>query len=230
MNLFDIIRNLVKENNLTLQEFGEKLNVSYVYATKLVKGKVGDRDVIPSEEILARIAKMFSKSEEERVRLQKTLLLERMKLIAPPEVKGFFEDKGRVTSFLSGEGMPEAFINRLKKDLEKQSQKKSVTMESLLKKIYDATGITQEEMNAVFEKGYTINRTQVILLARALGQPAEDYLILAEYMPEHIKKIIQSNKQNVLFRSFEQLTPKEIDQFLDAMQKMIDIYLERGKR
>ena len=229
MNLFDIIRNLVKENNLTLLEFGKKLDISYAYAAQLVKGKTGDKDIVPSEEILIKIAKMFSKSEEERIRLQKTLLLERMKLIASPEVKDFFEDKGRVTSFLSGEGMPKAFIDRLKKDLEKQSQKKSVTMESLLKKIYDATGITQEEMNAVVEKGYTINRTQVILLARALGQPAEDYLILAEYMPEHIKKIIQSNKQNVLFRSFEQLTPKEIDQFLDAMQKMIDIYLERGK-
>ncbi len=229
MNLFDIIRDLVKENNLTLLEFGKKLDISYAYAAQLVKGKTGEKDIIPSEEILIKIAKTFSKSEEERVRLQKALLLERMKLVASPEVKGFFEDKGRVSSFLSGEGMPEAFINRLKKDLEKQSQKKSVTMESLLKKIYDATGITQEEMNAIFEKGYIISRTQVILLARALGQPAEDYLILAEYMPEHIKKIVQSNKQNVLFRSFEQLTPKEIDQFLDAMQKMIDIYLERGK-
>ena len=229
MNLFDIIKNLVKENNLTLLEFGKKLDISYAYAAQLVKGKTGDKDIVPSEKILIKIAKLFAKSEEERVKLQKTLLLERMKLIASPEVKDFFEDKSRVTSFLSGKGMPEAFINRLKKDLEKQSQRKSVTMESLFKKIYDATGITQEEMNAVFEKGYTINRTQVILLARALGQPAEDYLILAEYMPEHIKKIIQSNKQNVLFRSFEQLTPKEIDQFLDAMQKMIDIYLERGK-
>ncbi len=227
MNLFDIIRNLVKENNLTLLEFGKKLDISYAYAAQLVKGRTGDKDIVPSEEILIKIAKMFSKSEEERVRLQKTLLLERMKLIASPEMKDFFEDKGRITSFLSGKGMPEAFINRLEKDLKKQNQKKSVTMESLLKKIYDAIGITQEEMNAVLKKEYIISRTQVILLAKALKQPAEDYLILADYMPEHIKKIIHSNKQNVLFRSFEQLTPEEIEQLLDVMQKMVDLYIKK---
>jgi transcriptional regulator with XRE-family HTH domain len=88
MTIFYIIKELRQARKLTQKEFAKKIGISDVYLGLIEKG-----DRIPSDDILKKIAEVFSANQEERRNLELHLLKERAKLIVAPEIAAIIDKK-----------------------------------------------------------------------------------------------------------------------------------------
>ncbi|AEA33660.1 helix-turn-helix domain-containing protein [Hippea maritima] len=115
-------------------------------------------------------------------------------------------------------GMPEEFLERLKEDLSKASAE-SVNSLSF-----------KDRLDAVLSGREKLERVEVIELARVLKQPAEEYLKLANYMPEIFSKVLNNDKVVTMLRSMGDLNDKEIDEVVESLSLVLEGYLSKKKK
>jgi hypothetical protein len=174
------------------------------------RSTLGNR-VIASEKVLRRIAKTFSSNEQERAEIERKLLFERVKAVSPKEVREYLEQEQRGETFVAGGGasMPPGFIARLRKDLKKQGDG---SLEQF------ASG----ELDAVLEGKHVLNRQRVIALALAMKQPVDQYLVLAEYMPQYLKNLMKT-RGGAALRNLQRLSPEDLHQVLEVIEKVVQV-------
>ena len=165
------------------------------------------------------MAAVFSSSEQERVEIERLLLLELTKAKAPDEVATFFHDSGeKEEKLFYGSSMPSAFVQRVKKDLE--------GFQGHMDVIFAKTGITEKELTALKNSNLCINRRQVKNLATALNQPVDEYLVLSDYLTEGIIELVH-NKAGLEFINFlSSLKPTMIGKMLKLIVYIMDICKE----
>ncbi len=223
MGLADEVKKLRERHRLTKAEFAGSLGLSPMYVT-LLERTPSKRKFIPSVKVIRKIAELFTFGEEERIVTERKLLLELAKLKAPDEIASYFENTDKEERLYYGESMPLVFIEKLRKDAKclEDSDKKAIN--KMLKK----SGITQNEFEALKQCKYTVNRQKVIALAIALKQPVEEYLLLADYLPDNIKNLSKNKKWATMLGSFADLSPETIDQMIDIIQNIISMYKKGG--
>jgi len=223
MSIYEEIKKIRQDLKLTTTDFAKKLGVSQSYITILEKyPQTGGKIAVPSTELIERIVSLIPVSEKEREVIKRKLFIERAKHINP-ELKDFFTEKEKYYTMEAG--MSLVFIERLKNDLKNFP---------LLDDIYNKTKMSKEEMDLILEGKMSINRQSVISLALALQQPVEDYILLADYMPENIKNLMSfyknENKRIAFFRKLTSLSEKDIDKMIDVFENIINMVLKEGEK
>ena len=215
MGLGDLIREIREKAGLTRKEFAKKLGYTDAHIGLMEKpfSKTGK---LPSEELLRKIASKFSHSEEERIAIERNLLLERARLIVAPEVSEYFlRNSEREAAYVAREGMPLVFVERLKKDIEAVKDTEV---------FYSQLSIPEEAVEETLQGKYIFPRKLVIELAIALGQSIEEYLVLADYMPEEVKSLVKHEGASRLFRTLGKLSSEELDEVTDVVARVLKLY------
>lgn len=219
MNIHDEIRAIREKLGLNQREFARKIKVTFAYVGQMERTpKKGEKPILPSPEIIKRIANVAGKTEEEKKSIYRKLLLERAKATLPDEIKDIF-DENKEKQIIGGGGMPLPFISRLKEDLKKNRDN--------LEFIYKQTGLTREDLKSVLESRGILTREKVISLALALKQPVDQYLILADYMPDELKEYL-SNQHLLAFRKLSKLSPEDINQMVDVLENTLRFLKDFG--
>lgn len=221
MKLWELIKQIREKHALSLNNFATKIGITATYVSFIERPYTDKNKHLPSEEVLRKIAKQFTHSEPDRKALEEKLLLERAKLVVAPEiVKDYLLDinKGKlIISDQEGKGtMPMAFINRLKKDFSNSPN------------LYKKSNISKGTVDAVLKGEQIIPRRTVMELATDLRQPVTEYLILAGYMPYEFLDVLTHKGMISMFRSFSKLSNKEIDDVVDAINKIIKVYTSKN--
>lgn len=218
MGLNDLIREIREKAGLNRKEFAEKLGYTDAHIG-LIEKPFSKTGKLPSEELLRKIASRFSYSEEERITIERKLLLERAKLVVAPEVsKHFLEVSERVETYIAREGMPLVFIERLKQDIESVKDKNA---------FFSQLSVSREAVEEALQGRRILPRKSVIELAVALGQSIEEYLVLADYMPEEIKSIVRHEGVSSLFRTLGELTSEELDEVIDVVARVLKLHRKK---
>jgi transcriptional regulator with XRE-family HTH domain len=219
MELSDYIKQIRLRHGLTQREFARRLGISPMHVS-VIETPFDISHRLPSDELLKKIARVFSESEDERIEIEKRLLLERAKLLAAPEIRDMLGPETTYSVNVPIEGMPDEFIERLKKDM----SKKNFTYD-----FYKDANITPELLEAVLSGKAPLSRKQVISIAIALGEPVEEYLEAAGYIPDIIKEFIDKNSVLGLFRRLKDIPAEDIDEVIDVIVKILDLHKKHSK-
>lgn len=208
-----LVRDLRVKKGITQKELARKAGISEMYMHVI---ESPDKKQLPSEEITRKIAHALADNLEEEVQILKQLLSARAISKIPEEARDIIE-KEKIEEYISTDSMPVDFIERLKNDLQGHD----------IQKISEKTKIGVEQLKAVLQYRGTLSRREVICLADALNQPVYDYLVLANFIPDNIKKLLEHNKIGALFRSLQELEGSDIDMLIDGIINIIEAYKKR---
>lgn len=212
--LGSLISKLRVRKKLTCKELGKKIGVDGVHIFYVEKG-----ERFPSGSLLIRLAEVLGRDKVEVENLKKQFLFLRAKAKAPKEIQDILsiQDREKISTVveLSFTGsMPPAFIESLKKDLNRLKDKSVIETLSFSKVVLDG----------VLQGKYVLSREQVIELAMRLNVPIEGYLLLSDYMPEEIKKLVKHEGIISMFRTLEKLTPQELERMINTITSVLSLY------
>jgi len=114
--------------------------------------------------------------------------------------------------------LPGVFIERLRKDLDGVSYTKLEELSFFSKIPNVLKGID------------TLNRIEVIQLAKTLDQPIEEYLSLANFFPKIFDVALRDKKMSGLLRSTESFTAEEVDKILDTLGLILEGYILKKEK
>ena len=114
--------------------------------------------------------------------------------------------------------LPGVFIERLRKDLDGVSYTKLEELSFFSKIPNVLKGID------------TLNRIEVIQLAKTLEQPIEEYLSLANFFPKIFDVALRDKKMSGLLRSTETFTAEEVDKILDTLGLILEGYVLKKEK
>lgn len=169
---------------------------------------------IATEKMIKKLAEVYAKNEEERISLERRLLLERVQATVSPEVvMHFLTDEKKLSAYQSEDGMPLVFIDRLKNDLRTVSDENN---------FYKSLQTISKDIIEESIRGMRIlPRKAVVELAKALDQSIEEYLILADYVPNEFRSLIMHKGMNDMFRTMSELDPEELDAMIDVFSSVL---------
>jgi len=208
MALHEYLMKYRKQLGFSKTEMARKLNVTYPYYLRLEQPFYVGR-ALPSVELLKKIAKLVSQNDKElEKKIFKELIQARYIQTYPKELQPELKE---LSALEFTNSMPQAFIKRLKEDMEYPA--------GLTKTAYKS-GIPEEILQAVIDGKYVLNRDSVVALAKRLNQPVEEYLALAQYVPAKID--VTDKKLVAFFRLVEKLSD-------DTLQKLVDVVTTLSK-
>ena len=199
----DKIKYLRKSLNLTQEEFAKSLGVEQGYISQIENNQRK-----PSIEVLQKLYEVYNISAD---------YILQDKLQNPyPAVSVVAERVAKYEVGIITEGnMPIAFIERLKEDIENISSKEA---------FYASLETPRETIEKALEGKTILSRRSVIELAMALKQPVHEYLALADYIPDEIRKVVKRESVIKMFKKLAKLNPDEIDEVMDAISKLLKPY------
>jgi len=213
MALWNSIKEIRLRAQLTQKEFADAIGYTPEYISNVERPPEITRR-IATEKMIKRIAEVYTKTEEERISLERRLLLERAQVTVNPEVAAhFLMDEKKLSSYQSEDGMPLVFIARLKKDLENVDN-----MDALCSSLKTAS---KDSLYESLRGMRLLARKTVVELARALNQSVEEYLILADYMPREFQSLILHKGMNDMFRTMSELDSEELDAMIEVFASVL---------
>jgi transcriptional regulator with XRE-family HTH domain len=119
-------------------------------------------------------------------------------------------------NIVSKGSLPFAFIERLKKDLKTQDEE-----------FFNSLETPKEIIKGALKGKNILPRRSVIELAIKLNQPVDEYLILADYLPDEMKNLIKHKGLIGLFRKMSSLSSKDIDEVIETISRVLNPYLKK---
>jgi transcriptional regulator with XRE-family HTH domain len=221
MALWDEIKELRVKAGLRQKDVAAKIGCSAMRISQIEKPP-DHGGYLPSHSLIRKIAAFFASSEEDRKKLELKLLYERTKLGSPDEVvEHFFPNKIKEAFILSATGMPDVFIKRVQEDMDKTMLKKSVK---------EKTGLDEKTMDAFLNGRHVLSREAVIAMAIAMNQSPEEYLLLADYIPENLKYLVKNRDLSNIFRSLADMPHEDMSDIINVINTTIDIIKKRRKK
>jgi len=197
----DLLTRMRMAQNLTQTELAEKLGCTAAHISVIEGGKsTGRKKILPSDDMLRRIAQCLGGSQIDVQRRTYQLLLARAREVCSPEVAQLLDDQILV-------GMPAAFLERIRRDV---------------------SGYTDEELSQVAEQIQLggrlkqvlsgigrLSQSEVSRLAQVLGQSSETYLAEAGYLSESARVLFGKNPNCVnILQIFGSLRPETQEELL----------------
>jgi len=137
-------------------------------------------------------------------------------------------DKVRREHFLKNKGtlpcgapmpeeiIPPEFAAKLKKDVAGKQHLLSKEQQTMI--------------NKALQGQCFLSRKCVIELARTLKQPMEEYLLLANHLPEDMKNLIEHKGAAVMFMTLGNLDASEMDEVLDVISDVLRDYKSKKRK
>ena len=173
--LGETLQEIRKNKNVTVARLSEHTGVNQVHLNLIESGKR-----LPSGELLDKMSELFNINEK----LKESLYL----LLVKEKLKNNIPDKIIKKLTLGKEGMPDAFIERLKGDIKNTKTK-----------------IDKKKIDAVLDYRIKLSKEDVIELAESLKQPVSDYLLLAEYIPDEFIELMRYKDTERLIKGIARL-------------------------
>jgi len=213
MALWDSIKAIRLKAKQTQKEFADAVGYTPEYISNVERHPDITRR-IATEKIIKKIAEAYTGTEEDKISLERKLLLERAQATVSPEVAiHFLMDEKKLSSYQSEDGMPLVFIQRLKKDL-KNVGDPDAFFRSLKTTSRD---IVEESLRGM----RLLPRKTVVELTKVLNQSIEEYLTLADYMPREFQSLIMHKGMNDMFRAMSELDSGELDAMIDVFSSVL---------
>src|SRR5208283_1978759 len=177
MALWDLIKEIREKAGLDKKKFGEKIGCSSTHVIAIERPYAVSRRTA-SDELLIKMAGVFSKTNDERVELETLLLLERAKLINPEVISTRLQEENG----LAPGTMPPEFIKRFRKNYNRLSPAR--------RKIFlSAMGLTEQDIAGVLKGDFYLSRSKTIEIAQKLKEPIDEYLTLGNFVTYEILKL-----------------------------------------
>lgn len=216
MALWDLITEIREKAGETKKEFADRLGISQAHATRLEKPFEQTKQV-PSEALIRKIADEFAPSEAEKMDIQYRLLVERAKLVNPPEIQ-----VSRETGYAIGT-MPYEFRERLRIDYQKLSD----TERSAFNK---AVKLTDDKIAEVIKGDAYLTREKVIDCAIKLKQPLDEYLLESDYITDSLKKMLHKKGLSDMINALSSLNAKDMNETLNLIAHSINYVITRNEK
>jgi transcriptional regulator with XRE-family HTH domain len=199
----DKIKYLRKSLNLTQEEFAKSLGVEQAYISQIENNQRK-----PSFEVLQKLYEVYNISAD-------YILQDKIENPYPAASKVSEPREEYGIGVITEGNMPIAFIERLKEDIENITAKEA---------FYASLETPRETVEKALKGKCILSRRSVIELAMALKQPVFEYLTLADYIPDEIKKVVKRESVIKMFKKLVKLSPEEIDEVMDAISKLLKPY------
>ncbi len=213
MSLWNSIKEIRLKAQQTQKEFADAIGYTPEYISNVERPPDITRR-IATEKMIKKIAEVYTATEEERISLERKLLLERAQATVSPEVAmHFLMDEKKLSGYQSEDGMPLVFIERLKKDLGNVKD-----IDAFFKSLKTTSkDIIEESIRGM----RLLPRKTVVELTKALDQSIEEYLTLADYMPREFQSLIMHKGMNDMFRTMSELDSGELDAMIDVFSSVL---------
>jgi transcriptional regulator with XRE-family HTH domain len=210
-NLWDLIKKTRESAGMTQKEFAQHINCSEQHIS-CIERPYDETRRTASEKLLRKIAEKFSKTEDERLKLERDLAIARAKLLISKEIHSPTLAM-EVLSDAIKESMPREFIERVKHDIQKLEGVSKEPVENM-------------HLSELTEGNIVLSRPSVINLAKRLKQPADDYLMLANYMTEDMKTAMQMTEAKELLEVLSKLTKGQVRNVSRAFKAFVKSYIK----
>ncbi len=192
--LGETIQEIRKNKNVTVARLSEHTGVNQVHLNLIESGKR-----LPSGELLEKMSELFNVNEKLKENLYLLLVKEKLKNNIP--------DKVIKKLILGKEGMPDNFIERIKTDIKNTKAK-----------------IDKKKIDAVLDYRIKLSKEEVIELAESLKQPAADYLLLAEYIPDEFIELMRYKDAERLIKGITGLDDdKKIEKAVKSLSDFVSV-------
>lgn len=210
--IWDYIKYLRKQKGHNLTEFAEIIDCTAVHASRIEKPYHTSR-CAASPRLLGRIAAACAEDEESREILKKKLMMKRARMLYSKEVvEDAFSDPASYPQLYS-DSMPKEFIQRLQKDTE------DIAEANVVAKL----AMTREALSAVLAGRMLLSKHKVLDLAKKLSQSGEEYLLLAGYNTDGIRRLFLDKHFLELMKRAKKLSPEEIEQLGVALGSILSL-------
>ena len=192
--LGETLQEIRKNKNVTVARLSEHTGVNQVHLNLIESGKR-----LPSGELLDKMSELFNINEK----LKESLYL----LLVKEKLKNNIPDKIIKKLILGKEGMPDAFIEKIKVDIKNVKTK-----------------IDKKKIEAVLDSSVKLSKEDVIELAESLKQPVSDYLLFAEYIPDEFIELMRYKDTERLLKGIARLDDyKKIEKAVGSLADFIGI-------
>ena len=192
--LGETLQEIRKNKNVTVARLSEHTGVNQVHLNLIESGKR-----LPSGELLDKMSELFNVNEK----LKESLYL----LLVKEKLKNNIPDKIIKKLTLGKEGMPDAFIEKIKVDIKNVKTK-----------------IDKKKIEAVLDSSVKLSKEDVIELAESLKQPVSDYLLLAEYIPDEFIELMRYKDTERLLKGIIGLDDdKKIEKAVGSLADFISV-------
>ncbi len=192
--LGETLQEIRKNKNVTVARLSEHTGVNQVHLNLIESGKR-----LPSGELLEKMSELFNINEK----LKESLYL----LLVKEKLKNNIPDKIIKKLILGKEGMPDAFIEKIKVDIKNVKTK-----------------IAKKKIEAVLDSSVKLSKEEVIELAESLNQPAPDYLLLAEYIPDEFIELMRYKDTERLIKGIARLDDaKKIEKAVKSLADFLSV-------
>ena len=128
-------------------------------------------------------------------------------LLVKEKLKNNIPDKIIKKLILGKEGMPDAFIEKIKVDIKNVKTK-----------------IDKKKIEAVLDSSVKLSKEDVIELAESLKQPVSDYLLFAEYIPDEFIELMRYKDTERLLKGIIGLDDdKKIEKAVKSLADFISV-------
>ena len=194
--LGETLQEIRKNKNVTVARLSEHTGVNQVHLNLIESGKR-----LPSGELLEKMSELFNVNEKLKENLYLLLVKEKLKNNIP--------DKIIKKLTLGKEGMPDAFIEKIKADIKNVKAK-----------------IDKKKIDSVLAEAAKLSKEEVIELAESLKQPAADYLLLAEYIPDEFIELMRYKDAERLIKGITGLDDdKKIEKAVKSLADFISVMI-----
>lgn len=211
-----LLKHLRISKGLSVRQLAARTRLSVIYLYTI---ESPDKPAVPSIEAIRRISEALGSTDEEKAEIFKKLVTARTRAKIPEEAGELRDvlDEEKLEEFVSADSMPLSFIERLRADMAGRG----------IEELSDRAGINPALLEAVLQYRGILSRRDVIALAGALGQPVQEYLLLANYIPDDVKRLLEKNRVTALLRSLEDLSDEDMADLLDGIIQVIEAYKRR---
>lgn len=216
MGYDDILKRRRKHANMTQNEVAHKLRCS-IMTVSTSERPYRDTKQLPSEQYIKKFANFFGVNPDDKLDLERQLMVERALINLPPIVAEQFRESLSSHGIANSGAMTLAFRNKLEADWK--------DVKDNAKKQYD-----RELIQTVISGERLLSRDGVIALAQALGRDPETYLAVAQMMTEEMRNFtIRYKRGPDLIRLLNRLDQEDSDLFMNTFLYSLDLYLQTHK-
>jgi transcriptional regulator with XRE-family HTH domain len=222
MRLWEFIRYLREKEGLSARQFGDLIGCSRLHVNRIEKPYRESR-CTAGIDLLKRMAEVLTSTEEERLKLERQLLIRFAEIRAPAEIADIYRRNVNVElehGFIqTGGGMPQLFLERLQRDTDSDGEKaKSLSAlipPTILKEILRGRGL--------------LSSVQVSAIARHMEQPIEEYVRLGGYMTDSVKRVVESKAMDPIIENITLLTPQDLVNIKVVLTGLLDSIISAKK-
>lgn len=210
MSYHTIFKDRRKERKMTQTDVAKNIGCS-IMTVSFSERPYSETKQLPSESYIKKFVKYFGASAEDRVSLERKLLVERALYTLPPVVADEFRRSLDERAVARSGTMPAEFRARVKKDWTAANKP-------------DVRGFSRDDITSVIDGQRLLSRNEVIALAKGLNASSDRYLTTAQYISDAVLVLFEKFGANDRLAELVYAMPyREFEVFVRMVKEMAEI-------